>query len=249
MRTELWHGFVFVNLDADAPPLAPRLAPLEPIVAPYRLEELRGEFLADPDYRFEHDYAWNWKVYAEGQNECYHCDKLHGDTPLMTQTDCNSIDFGVMEPEHGVFHFTLRNRDIDVTLNHLGRAIFPAIPTLSEQQRWITHTITIAPGVLLVLMPDSVIALGYVPTGPTLMRVKRHRLYPRQTLARPDFAERHREESLAARAFVAQDDYAFERVQRGLGSRFAPRGPIASRERVLVGVNQWLLERYRAEMT
>ncbi|HST42568.1 MAG TPA: aromatic ring-hydroxylating dioxygenase subunit alpha [Conexibacter sp.] len=246
VRTELWNGFVFVNFDADAEPLGPRLAPLDPIVAPYRLEQLRGEFLADPGYRFEHDHAWNWKVYAEGQNECYHCDKLHGDTPLMQQTDCNSIAFGVMEPEHGVFHFELRNRDIDVTLNHLGRAIFPAIPTLSEAQRWITHTIAIAPGVLLVLMPDSVIALAYVPTGPTSMRVKRHRLYPQETLARPDFAARHREESAAAREFVGQDDHAFERVQRGLGSRFAPRGPIAGRERVLVGVNQWLLERYRA---
>jgi phenylpropionate dioxygenase-like ring-hydroxylating dioxygenase large terminal subunit len=246
VRTEVWHGFVFVNLDADAAPLAPRLASLEPIVAPYRLAELRGEFTADPGYRFEFDHDWNWKVYAEGQNECYHCDKLHGDTPLMQATDCNSIAWGVMEPENGVFHFELRNRDLDVTLNHLGRSIWDPIPGLTEAQRWITHTVTIAPGVLLVLMPDSVIALGYRPTGPTSMRVKRHRLYPAATLARPDFAERHAEETVAVRTFVGQDEYAFARVQQGLASRFAPRGPIAGREQVLIGMNRWLLERYRA---
>jgi phenylpropionate dioxygenase-like ring-hydroxylating dioxygenase large terminal subunit len=246
VRAEVWNGFVFVNLDLDAAPLAPRLAALDRVVAPYRLDELCGEFAADPGYVFEFDYPWNWKVYAEGQNECYHCDKLHGDTPVMQHSDCNSIALGVMEPEHGVFHFEMRNREIDVTLNHVGRAIFDPIPGLTEEQRWITHTVVIAPGVLLVLMPDSVIALGYRPTGPTSMRVKRHRLYPRATLARPDFAERHAEESTAVRAFVAQDEYAFERVQRGLGSRFAPRGPIAGREPVLIGVNRWLLERYRA---
>jgi len=246
VRAEVWHGFVFVNLDPDAAPLAPRLASLEPIVAPYRLEELRGEFTVDPGYRFEFDHDWNWKVYAEGQNECYHCDKLHGDTPVMRATDCNSIAWGVMEPERGVFHFELRNRDVDVTLNHLGRSPWGPIPGLTEAQRWITHTIAIAPGVLLVLMPDSVIALGYRPTGPTSMRVKRHRLYPAETLARPDFAAVHREESVAVRTFVGQDEHAFALVQAGLRSRFAPRGPIAPREQVLIGMNRWLLDRYRA---
>lgn len=246
LRTEVWHGFVFVTFDDDAAPLAPRFASLEPILAPYRLEDLRGEFTVDPEYLFEFDHDWNWKVYAEGQNECYHCDKLHGDTPLIQHTDCNSIAFGVMDPENGVFHFELHNREIDVTLNHLGRAVFGPIPTLTEEQRWITHTVTIAPGVLLVLMPDSVIALSYRPTGPTSMRVKRHRLYPQATLARPDFAELHREESAAIRTFVGQDEYAFALVQDGLRSRFAPRGPIASREQVLIGMNHWLMARYRA---
>jgi phenylpropionate dioxygenase-like ring-hydroxylating dioxygenase large terminal subunit len=246
VRVETWHGFVFVNFDEDAPALAPRLASLEPIVAPYGLEALRGEFTVDPDYRFEFDHDWNWKVYADGQNECYHCDKLHGETPLMQNTDCHSIAFGVMEPENGVFHYELRNHDIDVTLNHVGKALFGPIPGLTEEQRWITHTITIAPGVLLVLMPDSVIALSYRPTGPTSMRVKRHRLYPQSALDRPDFAERHAEENAAVRTFVGQDEYAFERVQHGLRSRFAPRGPVASREQVIIGVNRWLMDRYRA---
>jgi phenylpropionate dioxygenase-like ring-hydroxylating dioxygenase large terminal subunit len=246
VRLELWHGFIFVNLDADAEPLAPRLASLEPIVAPYGLEDLRGEFTVDPDYRFEFEYEWNWKVYADGQNECYHCDKLHRDTPVMQNTDFHEIEFGVIEPENGVFHYDLRNRDVDVTLNHLGKAIFDPIPGLSEEDRWHTPSITIAPGVLLILMPDSVVAVGYHPTGPTSMRAKRHRLYPSATLARPDFVERHREETAAVRTFVGQDEWAFAGVQRGLRSGFAPRGPIAEREQILIGINRWLLDRYRA---
>jgi hypothetical protein len=78
------------------------------------------------------------------------------------------------------------------------------------------------------------------------MRSKRHRLYPQATLDQEDFVERHREESKAVREFVEQDLYAFERVQKGLRSRFAPRGPISAREQVMVGFNRWLVDRYRA---
>jgi len=48
------------------------------------------------------------------------------------------------------------------------------------------------------------------------------------------------------RTFVGQDEYAFALVQHGLRSRYAPRGPVAQREQVIIGVNRWLLERYRA---
>ena len=78
------------------------------------------------------------------------------------------------------------------------------------------------------------------------MRTKRHRLYPVSTLARDDFVELHREEQVAVREFVEQDLFAFAGVQRGLESRFAPRGPISSREQVMVAFNRWLVGRYRA---
>jgi hypothetical protein len=96
------------------------------------------------------------------------------------------------------------------------------------------------------MQPDGDISLTYRPTGPTSMRVKRHRLYPQETLARPDLVERHAEETAAVRTFVGQDGYAFALVQHGLSSWFAPRGPVANREQVLTGFNRWLVDRYRA---
>ena len=246
IRTELWKGFVFVNFDEDAEPLAPRLEPLEELVAPFQLEGLRGEFVKDPNYRMYSDFAWNWKVYMDGQTECYHCDKLHGSIPCMIGIDFDTTAIGVCDAEAGVFNYHMRGRDIDVTLNHVGRTIFPPIETLSEEQRWVTHSIVIAPGLFMQLLPDSVIAVGWMPTGAKSVQTKRHRLYPQSTLDRPDFVERHREEQKAVREFVEQDLFAFERVQRGLESRFAPRGPISSREQVMVAFNRWLVDRYVA---
>ena len=246
VRTELWRGFIFVNFDDDAEPLAPRLAPLEPVIAPYRPEDLRGEFSKDPNYHMYSDFDWNWKVYMDGQTECYHCDKLHGTTPCMINMDLLGTRVGVTDAEAGLFDYFMNGRSIDATLNHVGRAIFPPIEGLSEEQRWETHSVLIAPSMFLQLLPDSVIAVCWTPTGSASMRSKRHRLYPQSTLDRDDFVELHREESKAVREFVEQDLFAFAGVQRGLNSRFAPRGPISSRERVMVEFNRWLVNRYRA---
>jgi phenylpropionate dioxygenase-like ring-hydroxylating dioxygenase large terminal subunit len=246
IRTELWKGFVFVNFDEDAEPLAPRLEPLEELVAPFDLEHLRGEFLKDAGYRMYSDFAWNWKVYMDGQTECYHCDKLHGKTPCMLNVDFATTRIGVCDAETGLFDYSMRGRSIDLTLNHLGRAVFPPIETLSEEDRWETHSVLIAPSLFMQLLPDSVIAVSWAPTGPAGVRTKRHRLYPVSTLERDDFAELHREEQVAVREFVEQDLFAFAGVQRGLESRFAPRGPISSREQVMVAFNRWLVGRYRA---
>ena len=245
LAVEVWQGIIFVNFDTDAAPLADRLAPLDPIVAAWDLPNLRGEFLKDPNYRQCHDYDWNWKVYAEGQAECYHCDKLHDDAPGIQNIDADSMAIEVQDEERGVFCFFMRNKVIDATVNHVGTAIFPPIPTLSEEQRWEQHTIVISPNIFMQLMPDCVILLSWWPTGPSTMRVKRHRLYPQATLERDDFVEEHKAESAYIRYFVGQDDEAFRRVQAGLESRFAPHGPLSTREFVINGMNKWLIERYQ----
>jgi hypothetical protein len=146
----------------------------------------------------------------------------------------------------GVFDYHMRSRVMDVTLNHTGTAVFPVIAGLGEEQRWTTHSLVIAPSMFMQLLPDSVIAVSWTPTGPGSVRIKRHRLYPQATLARDDFREVHAREEVAVREFVEQDLYAFGGVQRGLRSRFAPRGPISAREQVMVGFNRWLVDRYRA---
>lgn len=245
VAVDIWQGIIFVNFDLKARPIAERLSMLDLIVAPWRLPELKGDFLKDPNYKQYHDYNWNWKIYMEGQAECYHCDKLHGDTPGIMNIDCSKQDVVVVDVTNGVFSFLMQSKVVDTTINHVGQAIFPHIPGLTEAQRFEQRSFIIAPNIFLQLMPDCVILLSWWPTGPSSMRVKRHRLHPQETLDRDDFVARHKEESVAIRYFVGQDDYAFERVQTGLRSRFAPRGPLSGTEFVINGLNNWLIQRYR----
>ena len=63
-RVEVWQGFVFINFDRDAAPLAPRLEAVSQVLEPYRLGEAEGPRPGEAPL-----YAWNWKVMFENNND------------------------------------------------------------------------------------------------------------------------------------------------------------------------------------
>ena len=73
LKVELWQGFVFVNFDPDAAPLAPTLADVRRRTSSnYDLENAvcPGTFTLT-------DLPWNWKVMFENFNDGYHANRLH----------------------------------------------------------------------------------------------------------------------------------------------------------------------------
>ena len=74
IATEIWQGFIYVNLDGEASPLAPRLAGLEARIGDYHMEEM---------VRFTGgDEVWdtNWKLLTENFTEAYHNPQTHKDS-------------------------------------------------------------------------------------------------------------------------------------------------------------------------
>jgi choline monooxygenase len=71
LRVEAWRGFVFLNLDAAAPPLAEGLGRL-----PREAEGLRFERWGLHG-RVAHELRCNWKTYVENYLEGYHLPYLH----------------------------------------------------------------------------------------------------------------------------------------------------------------------------
>ncbi len=69
IRVETWRGFIFVNLDLDAPPLIDTLRPLEHAFSGMRLLPAR--------LQHSHKVACNWKVYVENYLDGYHIEGVH----------------------------------------------------------------------------------------------------------------------------------------------------------------------------
>ena len=74
LASEIWRGFIYVNLDGKAKPLAPRLKGLEPYIQNYHPEEL------DLSVVQEELWSTNWKCLAENFLEGYHLSTVHHKT-------------------------------------------------------------------------------------------------------------------------------------------------------------------------
>ena len=74
LASEIWRGFIYVNLDGKAKPLAPRLKGLEPYITNHHPEDMVVNTVLDE--------VWptNWKCLAENFMEGYHLSKVHHKT-------------------------------------------------------------------------------------------------------------------------------------------------------------------------
>lgn len=87
---EVWQGFIFVNLDNNAEPLANRLEGLLPYIKNHHMKER--------SLVFSEEVTWqtNWKCLVENFMEGYHLDVTHRDTlaPLNPTGLCKKLPGG-----------------------------------------------------------------------------------------------------------------------------------------------------------
>lgn len=78
VRCEQWGGFVFINMDASAPPLLEYLDPIPEVFAPFQLDHMRIRW-------FKGTIApCNWKTVLDGFLEGYHIPGTH---PQLNRPD------------------------------------------------------------------------------------------------------------------------------------------------------------------
>ena len=89
-HSEEWHGFLFVNLAPNPPPLASRLAPLEQMIRNYHMDQMKLRYLA------EEVWPTNWKCMIENFMEGYHLSPLHRTTlhPVNPTRLCRHFEAG-----------------------------------------------------------------------------------------------------------------------------------------------------------
>jgi choline monooxygenase len=88
--SQVWQGFIFVNLDGLAAPLVPELQPTEPFIRNYHP--------ADQHLLFKTEEVWNtnWKCLVENFMEGYHLSPLHARTlhPITPTRLCEKLPHG-----------------------------------------------------------------------------------------------------------------------------------------------------------
>jgi phenylpropionate dioxygenase-like ring-hydroxylating dioxygenase large terminal subunit len=159
IRHEVWHGFVFVNLDGTAPPLAPQLAGLDSYLANYDIDGYRTVETT------EWTCAWDWKIMVENFMECYHHIGPHRATledeypAAMSWTDVGGDLFSIMHIQ--------QDTKYDV------RSPFakPGSPLLRPEQLTEILIFTVYPHFMVSLGPGFMYWMKVLPEGPGQIRL------------------------------------------------------------------------------
>jgi phenylpropionate dioxygenase-like ring-hydroxylating dioxygenase large terminal subunit len=229
LRVECFEGFVFASFDPDAAPLAPRLAGLRRVIAPYR----PASFRTTEPLVFEHE--WNWKVMVENFIESYHHVGPHADT-LQPIVPASGTFAGESDGPYAVLHNPTRD---GAPLP----ALFAPTPGLTDAQRADFVVGAIFPFHLFSVQHDSMFWYQVEPTGPTSIRLRIHPCVPPESAESPEVA--------FLRGWVdkihAQDIAACRAVQTGLASRLASAGTLSHLERCIHHLHDFVREQIGAE--
>jgi phenylpropionate dioxygenase-like ring-hydroxylating dioxygenase large terminal subunit len=235
---EVWQGFIFVNFDTAAPPLAPRLAAVAKAIGAFGLE------CAQTLTPITGQFPWNWKVMFENNNDGYHASKLHRG-PLHDFVPSERATFPEADPADAGFLRFNGTLHPDASFNPTQRAVLPVFPDLTDEDRGRMTFANIPPTLSLVMTADLVIYLILRPTGVEVMEQDTGLLVAPGASEDPGFEHRLEMIMTSAKKIIAQDMHVDERVQAGLNSRYAARGRYSWQEGAQGQLNRWLMKRYR----
>jgi len=236
---EVWNGFVFINFDKHAAPLAPRLAKVAEAIAGYDLASAEGP-RPEPAAKL----PWNWKVMFENNNDGYHASRLH-QGPLHDFVPSGRAEFPPSEPEDAGFLRFNGTLHRDASFNATQRAVLPVFPGLTDDDRSRMTFANVPPSLSLVMMSDMVIYLILRPDGPESHELETGFLFAPDAMKAPNFENLLDMNIAASGKIIAQDMHVDALVQEGLRSRFAPRGRYSWQEGAQGQFNKWLVHRYR----
>ena len=209
LSLELWEGLIFVNLDRDAQPLAPRLTPLLDHIARFDLAGKEITFTADDEI------ACNWKALVENFCESYHVSNVHR-TSLEPYTPTATVE--VLPGGLGYNHHTMTG-----VMASNGESL---AETDDEDHKH--HLSCIYPCMTLSISTSSILWLSVLP-------IDHQRLKYRVWIARDMDAENSSEATIKQEiedmlAFMAEDKVIIAGVQTGLASGAGNRGPLNDME-------------------
>lgn len=226
-----WQGYVLVNLDPSAVPLAQQWHDL-PDLSPYALPSLR---LA---HREVYEVRANWKLLCENYSECYHCPGSHPQLARISdyvgggdQTAPAETHFG--ESFNGG---PMALRENIGTMSMTGRSRLPSISSVPASDRHLVHYYVIYPNVLLSLHPDYVLLHVLTPMAPNRTRVSCDWLVLPEALAYREAIE----DAVQFWDLTNRQDWQLcERNQDGVRARGYAPGPYHASEACVHGFDAW----------
>ena len=178
VRVEEWQGFLFVNLDPAAAPLADYLHDLPAAVARYPIGSLRRA------RRIEYEVAANWKVIGENYSECYHCPGVHPQLNRLSPYDRGRNLESAGPWAGGWMELVDTAQTMSTDGGGHGR---PPLAGIGAENTRRVYYFVVWPNLLLSLHPDYVMTHQVWPINAERSRVVCEWHFDPEVMARPGF--------------------------------------------------------------
>ena len=155
-RSEIWNGWIFVDLEGDALPLASRLDGLQEIIKNYHQDSRYLVFME------EDIWNCNWKALFENFMEGYHLSATHPTTlhPITPTKLCKKMASGPGWTGYHAYY--------DPSFPPRG----PFHPDLTEQERNNSPMFGIYPNLLVGMATNFTLFMIVRPAGPDQTRIR-----------------------------------------------------------------------------
>jgi phenylpropionate dioxygenase-like ring-hydroxylating dioxygenase large terminal subunit len=224
IRHEIWEGFVYINLDGKAAPLAERMAPITDEIKEYKVSEWK--FVRTRDYG---DCPWDWKVFMDN-GECYHHIGAHKNTFEIDFPGLDSWD----SPNNGNYVLTwCRARPTSIVKSKRGEDVISPMfsddimPGLTDVQRLNLCLIYVFPNYFICPNPDITFYVRMFPLGPGRVRMFMDYLVPPHMEDGPELQKKLDELEVFVNKFNDEDSQVCEFVQKGVRSAAAVPAPLS----------------------
>jgi choline monooxygenase len=232
-RVEELCGLIFVNLDAEAAPLAELTGDLAQRLERYRIASLTP-FGPGGDGQ-----PANWKIVAENYIEGYHIPIAH--PGLMRMLDYKRYEAEIHE--HYVwFEAPLRTKPSSNRLERLYSQLVEPMPGLTSDDRHVWRYVFLYPNTTIDLYPDQVNTWQILPDGIARTHDVFANYRPPHSGARTRAVQwiNQRLNTLV----LDEDVDLVDNVQQGLRSTGYVPGPLSRRESAVA----WFADRIRADL-
>ena len=229
VRLESWGGFVFVNFDEGAPTLRSALGNVPAFLDCYGFEDMVCT------RRKEYDLACNWKAYVENAMEAYHTPTVHKSSIGLQVCDVveSTGEWVGLHEEHEGTEAILEEDE----------SPFPFIPTLSGLAAKGTFFVLLYPSTMLGCTRDCMWWLEVQPIGPARTKVIIGSVFPRATVARPDFEEVVKLYYKRWDKALPEDNWVSELQHKGLTPYFKTSARLSTYEPLVHTFGNWVLNK------
>lgn len=232
-----WLGYVWVNLDPDAAPLADQVGPL--IRERFGDDDVPGNYGCDElkvAKEVVYEVPANWKILYENFCECYHCPTMHPEICQILPSW--RTGYGTVSGPEGPQKRGSALADGATGFSLSGKAAAARLPGVPEDDARTFHGILLWPNVHLMFIPDHVMCMRFDPVGPDRTKVVTQWLFHPEAMKDPDFSP---DDAVALVDVTAREDFeACVRVQNSAGSQYFEEFH-TPHESLIITFREWVL--------